>query len=258
MGSHFQIHPLYRSYESEVHDFIDHFSTSGNVIYKGSRNELRVREFDDMAINIKRFKKPNLINQFAYRWLRMSKAKRSFLFADHLLKNGVNTPHPIAYQEDLSSLGLLKSYYVSVHQPYDFTIRALIYEPDFPEREEILRAFTRFTYDLHNKDILFTDHSPGNTLIKRTGKHQYEFYIVDLNRMNFKKLSFHERMQNFSRLTPEKEMHRIMADEYARLTKKDRAEVFQWMWEEVKKARKKIERKENFKRKIRSHKNNQQ
>jgi len=67
----------------------------------------------------------------------------------------------------------------------ELTFRELVEIPEYPENEIILRQFTKFCFDLHEKGIEFLDHSPGNTLIKKVGDQQYAFYLVDLNRMNF-------------------------------------------------------------------------
>ena len=249
MNKVFHIQAKFKPYESEIRSFIDDFDTQGQNIYKGSRNELKTKVIKDISVNIKRFQIPNWINQFAYRWIRSSKAERSFIYAKTLLERDVNTPQPIAYQENYSLLGILNSYYVSIQQEYDFTIRELIYQPGFPNREKILRDFTRFTHHFHEQGIFFIDHSPGNTLIKKMEHDEYKFYLVDLNRMNFKTLTFHERIKNFAKLSPDRDMFTIIADEYAKLLNKDSNQVFDLMWKEVKAFRKKVEKKEATKAK---------
>ena len=257
MESKFQIHSKFKHYKIGIQSFIDNFDTQGKTIYQGSRNELKCDVIKDIYVNIKRFQIPNWVNQFAYRWIRSSKAKRSFTYANTLLERNVNTPDPIAYQENYSFLGLLNSYYISIQLDYDFTFRELTYQPNFPDREKIIRDFTRFTYHFQEKGIFFIDHSPGNTLIKkRNGK--YEFYLVDLNRMKFKNLSFYDQIKNFARLTPDREIYVIIADEFAKITNKNSIEVLDLMWEEVKIARKKMEKKQAFKKKLCMKKSNYQ
>ena len=60
-----------------------------------------------------------------------------------------------------------KSFYLSEQVDCDLTYRELITDLNYPNYETILRAFTRFTYLLHERGIQFLDHSPGNTLIKK-------------------------------------------------------------------------------------------
>ncbi|HAJ81496.1 MAG TPA: Kdo domain containing protein, partial [Zunongwangia profunda] len=118
----------------------------------------------------------------------------------------------------------------------------------------VLRAFTRFTYDLHEKNIEFLDHSPGNTLIQIDGE-GFQFFLVDLNRMNFKRLDFKQRMKNFSRLTPNKEMIQIMANEYSQLTAWNENEVFETMWGYTQEFQEKFFRKKRLKKKLKFWKN---
>ena len=230
----------------QLEDLISSFSDEGSSLFK-SRNEIKVFRVDGVDLNIKKFRVPNLINKIAYRFFRKSKAQRSFEYASYLQKNDIGTPKPIAYFEWLENFQFLESFYVSEHLETDLTYRELVNNLNFPDHEKILRSFTRFTFELHQKNIQFLDHSPGNTLIKKEGD-TYRFYLVDLNRMNFKELSFDERMQNFSRLTPHVEMIRIMANEYAKLIDKPEDEVFNKMWYYTDRFQKKFHRKKRLKK----------
>ena len=122
------------------------------------------------------------------------------------------------------------------------TYRELVEDENYPDNENILRQFTRFTWKLHQNNVLFKDHSPGNTLIVKKAE-EYEFYLVDLNRMEFKPLSFEERVKNFSRITPKKEMVEIMSDEYAKLTGEDYQKIVTLLWDLVSKFQRKFYRK---------------
>src|SRR5690606_25129816 len=130
---------------------------------------------------------------------------------NRLLQNEINTPKPVAYFENFSGLWLRDSYYISEHLTTDLIFRDLTKNPDYPDHENIVRQFTRFTFGMHQKGIEFLDHSPGNTLIKNNGDGTYNFYLVDLNRMNFhEQMPFELRMKNMSRLTSQKEMIAVM------------------------------------------------
>ena len=84
----------------------------------------------------------------------------------------------------------------------------------FKDRENILRAFARFTLRLHNSGIFHKDYSPGNILIKKTKK-EYIFKVVDINRMEFKQLSQRNRAKGFAKLWANDDLLKIIADEYA-------------------------------------------
>ena len=245
----YKIHPDFLSQKTSLLHVVNNFTSKGTLIGDGDRNKIKTYQINDKTINVKSFKIPNFINKIAYKYFRKSKAKRSYEYANILTKHSIGTPQPIAYFENSSFLGLLDSYYVCEHLKYDLTFRELVTNPQYPDHENILRQFTKFTWQLHEKGIFFKDHSPGNTLIVKQGD-RYNFYLVDLNRMSFFKLDFEARMKNFSRLTPKKEMIKIMSDTYATLSGNDKHTVFKRMWFYTNQFQEKYHRKKRFKQKF--------
>jgi len=240
----FQINPNHTSSLSFLQDSIQNFEISGTDFIKGNRNSIKLFEHNGMVFNIKSFKKPNIFNQIIYRFFRKSKAKRSFEYASYLLQKNIGTPEPIAYFEEYNFLGLQKSYYVCEHINADLTFTQLNTTPDFPNHEEILRQFARFSFQLHETGIEFLDHSQGNTLIKKNDTGNYDFYLVDLNRMKFHDtMDLDLRMKNLCRLTPKRYMIEIMSQEYAKLYQKEYQLVFDKMWFYVRQFQQKFERK---------------
>ena len=243
------IDEAYSSYKEEILQALDNFEKEGREIGPGKRNTVKAVSLNEKELNIKSFKVPNTVNKIAYRFFRKSKAERSFCYAQELLKRGISTPAPVAYVEEVTSVAFLKSFYVSEHLEYDLTFRDLDLKKE--GHEEILRAFTRFTLQLHDKGIEFLDHSPGNTLIQ-INDNAYKFYLVDLNRMNFRSLNFTERMQNFKRLSRERDIYEVMADEYAKQTDRSSSEVFDQMWHFNQRFFTKREKKAVIKEKLKS------
>ncbi len=239
----------YKDFEQAIDNFIETFDSSGKNI-KDARNKLKLFQLNDKTINIKSFRIPNLINQIVYKYFRKSKAQRSFEYANRLTHLGIGTPNPIAYYEFATPLLYKKSFYVSEQLDCDLTYRELINDFNYPNYEQILREFTRFTFSLHEKGIHFLDHSPGNTLILKKGDH-YSFYLVDLNRMKFESMDFETRMKNFSRLTKHKSMVEVMSDEYAKCIGEDYHKVFNVMWKSTEDFRNKIQQKKNIKKALR-------
>lgn len=237
-------------YSNRLDEIIKNFASSGIVFGDIERNTIKTFEYEGKIINVKSFKKPNFYNSFIYKFLRKSKAKRSFEFAAILIEKGIGTPEPIAYFENFSFWGLKDSYYVSEHLFYDLTFRELIEIENYPDFEIILRQFSQFCYLLHKKGIEFKDHSPGNTLIKKNDKGNYDFYLVDLNRMEFhQSMSFELRMKNLCRLTPKKEMIVIMANEYAKCSGENVSAVFSTLWKYTSEFQYKFHRKKALKKK---------
>lgn len=235
--------------KDKIENIFKNFHNDGLLLGNGERNQIKLFDLKGQSINVKSFKIPNLINKIVYKYFRKSKAQRSFDNALYLLEHGIGTPQPIAYAENFSLFGLKDSFYASKHVEYDLTFRELVSNPDYPERDQILASFTKFTHLLHENGILFKDHSPGNTLIKKT-EEGYDFFLVDLNRMVFKPLTFEERIKNFSRLTPKEEMVRVMSNRYAELMNRNPEEVFELMWKHTKTFQEKYHRKRRLKKKL--------
>jgi len=250
------VHPAFSDQEKAIVNILENFDTQGRLLAKGSRNTIKTFPEFPVELNVKAFKKPNAVNKIVYRFFRDSKAKRSYEYALILLGKKIGTPKPVAYAEYMDGIGLGKSFYVCEHVHADYTYRDLVERTELPYKEEILRAFTKFCFELHEAGVEFKDHSPGNTLIKVDGGN-FSFFLVDLNRMNFHDhMSFDLRMANLRRLTPKKEMVRIMANEYARYYHtKTEEEIFDKMWEETCRFQQKFHRKQRLKKKLKFWKN---
>ena len=248
----FVIHQDFKKEEKQIYNSIKNFKENKNILGDGSRNCIKIDSIQqkDRKINItiKNFKKPNFINKIAYRYFRMSKAQRSYEYANKLLELNISTPKPIGYYLEQNTTGLYKSAYISELQECDYTYRDLTLNHNIEDFENILRAFTRFTFDMHQKGVKFLDHSPGNTLIRKSKNNQYKFYLVDLNRMEFKKLNLKERIDNFAKLTIHSFMVKIMSDEYAKCCNEDPEKLYNMMWKATEDFQEKFYRKKRWKK----------
>lgn len=249
MSKRFVVHSSKMNLKSMVTDAIDNFDNYTEILGDAERNVIKIVDLEGKKYTIKSFKIPNIINQVAYRFFRKSKAERSYMYANKLLDLGIKTPFPIAYEIRTNPLLFKKSFYVSELVNCDLTYRELTTDFNIPDHESILRAFTRFTYELHKNGVNFLDHSPGNTLIKRITE-GYEFYLVDLNRMEFGEMDFETRIKNFARLTIHESMIQIMSNEYAKCTGENEAEVFRLMWQYTQEFQNRYHGKRKLKRKI--------
>ena len=241
----------FKAIEKEIISIIENFNTSGLLFGDVNRNSIKLFDVASLKVNVKSFKKPQLLNSIIYNYFRKSKARRSFEYANRLLENEIGTPQPIAYFENSSVFGLKQSYYISEHLECDLTFRELVQIPEFPENEIILRQFIRFSYLLHQKGIEFLDHSPGNTLIKKNENESYDFFLVDLNRMTFhKKISLDVRMKNLCRLTNKEEMVKIMSNEYAIISGESEDLIFRTLWKKTTDFQNQYFRKRRLKKKL--------
>ncbi|WP_047547124.1 lipopolysaccharide kinase InaA family protein [Psychroserpens sp. Hel_I_66] len=249
MIQHKVVHDNFKQNETFLDDIIIHYDIKGKNFGNQDRNSLKLFQLDEKTLNVKSFRIPNLINQLAYRFFRKSKAQRSYEYGNWLQSLDIGTPQPVAYYEFKTPFLFKKSFYITEQLDCDLTYRKLTTDFNYPNHEEILRAFTRFTFKLHQKNVHFLDHSPGNTLIKKLGEN-YEFYLVDLNRMEFKPLDFETRIKNFSKLTIHKFMVEIMSDEYAKISGSEYSEVFNLMWRYTEAFQNRYHRKKRLKSKI--------
>lgn len=199
-----------------LRDFIfrikEQFKNSSSSIHK-ARNEIKILKYNDLNITAKSFKVPNFFNRLIYSFFRKSKAKKSYL---HAVKVGDFTPKPIGYIEFYKNSLLNESYFLSEYFEYDFTIREPLLNKNFKNKDEIFRAFARFTFALHEKNIFHKDFSPGNILVKQKDE-EYIFKIVDINRMKFQTLSFNLRAKSFSKLWANDEDLKTVSNEYAKI-----------------------------------------
>lgn len=249
--NNFKIDSKFHSIKELILDNIVNFNSKGRVLVNGQRNAIKLFDVDDITLNIKSFKKPNLINKIAYRYFRKSKASRSFEFASKLMDMQIGTPKPVAFFEHFDLVGLNESYYVCEHLENVFEFRAIVQNEDFTNREEIVRQFTRFTFQMHQSGVEFLDHSPGNTLIKDNYNGSYSFYLVDLNRMKFHDtIDFQTRMKNLSKITHKKDMIEVMSNEYAKLSGEPEAVVFETMWKLTADFQFRFHRKKRIKKKL--------
>jgi len=205
------IHPRYTHISSALENAIVTFDAHTEILGDAERNVIKIVAIEGKKFTIKSFKTPNIINQIAYRFFRKSKAQRSYIYANRLLDLGINTPFPAAYRLETTPFLFKKSYYISELIDCDLTYRELTTDFSIPDHENILRAFTRYTYKLHENQVNFLDHSPGNTLVKRV-EEGYEFYLVDLNRMKFEEMSLETKIKNFAKLTIHKPMIQVKSE----------------------------------------------
>jgi len=188
------------------------FQEEGDLVYK-ARNEVRLIEKEGLKIVVKKFKVPHLVNQVAYSCFRKSKARRSYEYAEILIQKRIPTPQPVAYIE-VRKLGLLQdSYYISLECPYTRMMREF-WEPDLNGREDIIKAFAKFSVKLHDSGILHVDFSPGNILFDKN-EDGIHFSLVDINRMKFVPVNEELGYKNFERLWFGENAFRLLAREYA-------------------------------------------
>lgn len=220
--------------------YTTHFSTMGNIFIKGGRNILKYFKAGEYSIIIKSFQRPNIINRVVYKYFRRTKAYRSYHNSLILISKNISAAPPLAYYEHFDFYSLRDSYYISVKLETDFVLWDIFLRDNFrtPENINILRQLASFVYKLHENGVNFKDLSPGNILLKWKGDPgEYDFYLVDVNRMTFHtSLSYKERIKNLRRLFSEdKYTIAIFSRMYGELYHVPPHTVYRDLYKEIKK-----------------------
>lgn len=248
MNIHFQLNQSYPQLESFILDIKNIFNKNNTTIHK-ARNELKTIEYEGIHTVVKAFKIPNKLNQIVYAYFRDSKAKKSYNNAIKLRELDINTPIPIGFIE-FYKYGLFKeSFFISKKLDYLFTIRDPLRDLNFKDRDIILKKFVAFTYNLHQNNVFHKDYSAGNILVYKVNN-EYEFSVVDINRMKFKPMSIEEGLDNFAKLWLDENSLLLIAKEYATLCGCDE----EYAVNTLKKYDEKLKGFVEFKRKIRGKK----
>lgn len=213
------INSSYNYLEDFIKNLPNDFNDIGNTIQE-RRNVIKVVDIDGIKLNVKRFKKPILLNRFVYSFVRKPKAYKAYYNALKVLEKGFQTPTPIAYIEEKENGLLSTSYFISTQLENVREIRDYYFSQCDDSDSNILSTFALFTAQLHEADILHLDYSPGNILYSKI-EDTYEFSLVDINRMSFEKVSIEKGCLNFCRLFEYDAAAIFIAKEYAKARKTD-------------------------------------
>ncbi|NDV82587.1 lipopolysaccharide kinase InaA family protein [Bacteroides sp. 51] len=194
-----RIHPEFIGYEQFIKSIPEEKYTV-KEIYCNKRNTVTKVEVDGRMFVIKKYKVPTFLNRIVYTWIRKSKARRSFEYADRLLTYGIETAPPVAYIEEKKGLFFNIGYFVSEYLPYPVLPQSKELEKE--ERELLDRQFVEFTARLHEKKIIHKDYNPNNIFYHKVGE-VYHFALVDINRMDFGKDNLMLWMQAVNQLCTE-------------------------------------------------------
>lgn len=202
-------------------DSADYLPDGAEYIYRG-RNSLYRFQMGETPVIVKDFKRPHILNRYVYTNLRKSKARRSFENALKIAGLGFLTPQPVAYCEVKRGLQLIWSFYLSVQLDGATEMRRWEENPD---RETLLPAFAADMLRLHRAGVWHKDFSPGNILYKKDSAGNYNFYYVDLNRMQFDVTDKRKLMRMFRSINLNREEAQRLGRLYARAAGLDEDEI---------------------------------
>lgn len=197
------------------------FEHEGEVIYD-KRNRIKVIRHEGVCYNVKRYRRPNLLNQWVYGHLRATKAERAFRYGEQLTALGIQTPQPVGYILQQEGGRLQYSYLITRQVDLSRNFYEFGHGP-LAGREAIVEAMVDFAAEMHEKGVLHLDFSPGNILFDFCDE-KVDFCIVDINRMRFGEVSVEEGCKSFARLWGKEDFFRLIAHRYAERRHADEAE----------------------------------
>ena len=203
-----------------VHQLPYNFEQQGTLIFK-NRNAIKSFDVGGAEVVVKEFCLPHTFNRFAYRWLRGSKAERSFRHAQTLRSIGVSTPEPIGFCEVGNALFVGRTYYVTRRSalPHDFhTLRSM----SLAEARPVLVAIAQTTAKMHEHGLWHKDYS-GNNVLWGHMPEGIAIELIDLNRMRIGAVSPELGALNFAALRPSPEFCQALIEAYAQARQCDPA-----------------------------------
>lgn len=209
------INPEYSSLESFVNDLHDNFDSSGEAIHD-SRNTIKIIYTPEgKRLVVKRYKRPNIINRFAYTLVRGTKAKRAYHNAFKLLEKGIETPIAIAYVDvHKGALGLVDTSYLVTEYTDAIGLKEVVNEKA-DVKLKVLDGFISFIIDVHSKGVRHLDLTYTNCRYKVEDDGSVNFCLIDINRMKFQKMTRRRSLLNLRRLCESDDFRDRLAIAYA-------------------------------------------
>lgn len=192
------------------------FDQIEDTLFEG-RNEIKVIEIYGVKLAIKYYRKMTVANRFIYRFFRKSKAQRAFENAVELANRQILTPKPVAYIDIYENCRLSRSYFVSCfvpHNSFDLS-KGVVYD------RSLITGFAAFLFLLHSKNVFHLDLNMGNVLCRKKSNGEYEFCLVDINRMRFRRSTLDKVIKNLDHLYLPFDVYTLVVNEYAFLAKID-------------------------------------
>lgn len=192
---------------SRFRDFLTNLENhleQGTIIYNNRNVLFRIGQNEKLGLNwdvlVKKYKLVRKYDRFRFRFLA-SKAERSLKIALDLLRNGLNTPQPIAIVEDWGGFNrLVNCYYLTEFLEYDTSLLQVIKGTDENLKREIIVKAAQYIRAMHDLGIIHHDLNASNILIKNIETHP-EIFLIDLNRARRKeRLSLQARAKDIGRL----------------------------------------------------------
>lgn len=206
-------------------------------ILEDSRNKvgviwLPIRNGKTIGLVIKKFRVQGMGKLKSF--FAPSKARKAWRGSLALLERGVHTPLPVAYLEWKNSSLLKKCYFLSEYVPDSKEIRHLFRELPREKLAHLVPELAGYLSRCVKCGILHRDLSDGNILVEKNTSGRYHFYLLDTNRIRYKKhIGSFQGIKSLIRLGIPPEFQRFFLAQY--MHRAHVKPVF-WYWYKMNKA----------------------
>ena len=205
-----------------VVDYVDRLIAGApceGTVLKKLRNTLTLVNVDGTKLVVKSFDHFSLPNRFIYAYFRKSKAERSFLYAQRLIDLGFGSPRPLAFFDVIQHGMVRRSCYLSA---YDGLSKPVVNWHRRDNAQEYAKHLAQLTLSLHEAGVYHHDYNTDNVLCDDN----WNFSMVDLNRIHFWKGDEDERISGIIRIADSNDGVAAVAREYATLRGMDDIDGF--------------------------------
>lgn len=207
------IHPDYEFLRPEIKQIVSG-CYSVDKVFCNKRNVVEKISIADKKFVLKRYKRPTIANCVIYTLFRKSKARRAYEYALRLLKNGVNTPFPVAYIEEKRYGFFHTGYLLTEYMNLPTLAQIKIEELPFEQLHRLEHDLISFTIQLQEKRILPLDYNPSNIFYSYDDAEGcFSFALTDINRMRFGRIPWsRDAMRSFEQfgITTDKLYHFLL------------------------------------------------
>lgn len=136
---------------------------------------------------------------------RKSRAMKSWIAANGLMIRGIETPVPQAIVERKWGPFIVESFFIT-RWLQDATqlnnyVQTLYGSNSIQKKEAFIKTFAQVIQKLHRQGIYHADLKSNNILVTELRDDRWGFYLIDLDRVLFKKtISFYQRANNLAQI----------------------------------------------------------